>query len=55
VTVGGRRLVFHEGHQTDHQFLEQKSQLIPGQADLEEPLERVQEALGETVKTVMAR
>ena len=54
-TLGGRKLRFHESHQADQQFIEQKSQLVPNQADLEEPLERVHEALSETVKTVMAR
>ena len=54
-TLGGRRLLFHNSHAADQHFIEQKSKLIPGQADLEEPLERVHEALSETVKTVMAR
>ena len=53
--LGGRRLQFHQGHQDDRTFVSQQLHLIPGQADLEEPLERVQEALNETVKTVMAR
>lgn len=53
--LGGRRLVFHERHPGDAQFVSRKSHLVPGQADLEEPLERVREALNETIRTVMAR
>ena len=53
--LGGRQLRFHEAHQDDGDFVSQQLHLIPGQADLEEPLERVQEALNETVRTVMAR
>lgn len=53
--LGGRRLRFHDAHQDDGRFVNKQIHLIPGQADLEEPLERVQEALNETVKTVMAR
>lgn len=53
--LGGRRLRFHESHQEDSKFVSNQTHLIPGQADLEEPLERVNEALNETIKTVMAR
>lgn len=51
----GRRLRFHDAHDTDSDFISKQLHLIPGQADLEEPLERVGEALNETVRTVMAR
>lgn len=53
--LGGRQLRFHQTHQDDSKFVSKQSHLIPSQADLEEPLERVQEALNETIKTVMAR
>ncbi len=53
--LGGRQLRFHQTHQDDCKFVSKQSHLLPGQADLEEPLERVQEALNETIKTVMAR
>ena len=53
--LGGRKLRFHDGHEDDSSFVSKRLDLIPGQADLEEPLERVAEALNETVKTVMAR
>lgn len=55
VDLEGRKLRFHEAHQIDSDFVSKQIHLIPGRADLEEPLERVQEALNETVKTVMAR
>ena len=53
--LGGRRLRFHESHLADSDFVSKQIHMIPGQADLEEPLERVQEALNETVRTVMTR
>lgn len=53
--LGGRQLRFHQSHQDDSKFVGKQSHLIPNQADLEEPLERVQEALNETIRTVMAR
>lgn len=53
--LGGRRLRFHDSHQDDSQFVQQQIDRLPDQADLEEPLQRVNEALNETVRTVMAR
>jgi len=53
--IGGRQLRFHSEHSGDSQFVESRAHLVPDQADLEEPLGRVQEALSETVKTVLAR
>lgn len=53
--VGGRQLHFHDAHSNDAEFVESKAHLVPGQADLEEPLDRVHEALAETVKTVLSR
>lgn len=53
--LGGRRLRFHDRHQDDTSFVSKRLNLIPDQADLEEPLERVHEALNETIKTVMGR
>ena len=52
---GGRTLRFHDSHEDDGGFVRERLHLIPGQADLEEPLERVQEALNETIRTVMSR
>lgn len=53
--LGGRILRFHDSHQQDFDFVADKLDQLPGQADLEEPLERVNEALNETVRTVMTR
>jgi len=53
--IGGSILRFHEGHQLDAESLNKQKHLIPDAADLAEPLERVREALAETVKTVFAR
>lgn len=53
--LGGRKLRFHEAHRSDSEFITEQSKLIPNQADLEEPLERVHDALNETVRTVMSR
>lgn len=54
-SIGGRQLHFHEAHSTDADFVDSRAHLVPGQADLLEPLDRVHEALTETVKTVLAR
>ena len=54
-TMGGRCLHFHSDHATDADLLESRIHLVPDQADLEEPMERVREALTETVKTVLTR
>lgn len=53
--IGGRQLHFHDGHTDDAAFVESRAHLVPGQADLLEPLDRVHEALTETVKTVLTR
>ncbi len=53
--LGGRHLQFHNSHLNDSRFVKSQLHLIPGQADLEEPLERVHEALNETIKTVLTR
>jgi len=54
-SIGGRQLRFHDEHADDSAFVESRAHLVPDQADLEEPLGRVREALSETVKTVLAR
>lgn len=55
IKLGGSTLRFHDGHVTDADSLAKQKHLIPDSADLEEPLERVREALAETVRTVFAR
>lgn len=52
---GTQNLRFHDAHPRDADLLSKQKHLIPDQADLQEPLERVREALAETVKTVFAR
>jgi len=54
-TIGGRQLRFHTEYSVDSEFVQGRVHLVPGQADLEEPLDRVHEALAETVKTVLTR
>ena len=53
--IGGSILRFHESHGIDADILSKQTHLLPDSADLAEPLERVREALAETVKTVFAR
>ncbi len=53
--IGGSLLRFHGAHKLDAESLTKQKHLIPDSANLAEPLERVREALAETVKTVFAR
>lgn len=53
--LGGSILRFHGNHEHDADLLSKQKHLIPNSANLAEPLERVREALAETVKTVFAR
>ncbi|MCH2210407.1 MAG: hypothetical protein MK110_03835 [Fuerstiella sp.] len=53
--MGGRCLHFHSDHTADADLLEGRIHLVPDQADLEEPMERVHAALSETVKSVLTR
>lgn len=55
IRVGGSVLRFHDAHAIDAETLSKQRHLIPDSADLAEPLERVREALAETVRTVFAR
>lgn len=55
VRVGNSLLRFHSGHHADAQSVKSRQHLIPDSADLKEPLERVREALAETVRTVFSR
>lgn len=55
IKLGSNILRFHVSHQVDAESLSKQKHLIPDAADLAEPLERVREALSETVKTVFAR
>jgi len=55
ISLGSRKLYFHEGHSEDLSTITDHRHLIPDSADLTEPLDRVREALSETVKTVLTR
>lgn len=50
ITLGRQMLRFHSAHPGDRRVLETSSRLIPEDADLREPFERVREALLETVR-----
>lgn len=49
ITLGQQSLRFHEGHSTDRDLIEKKCHLIPRDANLSEPFERVRNALNEAV------
>lgn len=53
--LGNSQLRFHRSHAADVGELSSRRHLIPESANLQEPLERVREALAETVRTVFAR
>lgn len=53
--VGSNVLRFHESHPVDAETIGRQKHLLPESADLSEPLERVREALTETVRTVFSR
>jgi hypothetical protein len=48
----GRQIVrFHSAHEADRGALSRNAESIPGDADLQEPFERVREALHETLRS----
>lgn len=48
LSLGRQRLCFHSAHEADRQNVERRAHLIPRDADLGEPFQRVREALHET-------
>jgi|SRR5579872_160572 len=48
--LGRQRVWFHPAHEADHMAMSLESQKISGDADLQEPFERVREALKESLK-----
>lgn len=48
--IGGRRLRFHDEYAADCETVRPHLPLIPREADLQEPFERVREALQETIR-----
>ncbi len=53
--LGNETITFHHSHNEDRSEIEKFAKLIPGDADLREPFERVREALIETIRLSMAR
>lgn len=50
VLLGRQMLRFHSAHPGDRGVVENSAKMVPGDADLREPFERVREALQETVR-----
>ena len=55
ITVAKQRLRFHPSHGQDLPRIESKAKLIPAEADLAEPFERVREALKEATQSTVPR
>ena len=53
--LGNEVVVFHSTHDEDRTEIEKFAKLVPIDADLREPFERVREALAETVRLSAAR
>ncbi len=53
--LGNETVVFDSHHNEDRTELEKFAKLVPADADLREPFERVREALVETIRLSMAR
>jgi hypothetical protein len=49
--LGRQRIRFHSAHKEDQDLIEPKAHLVPRDADLREPFDRVREALKETTTT----
>lgn len=55
MALGKQRLVFHEAHADDRELIQRQAGQVPTSADLQEPFDRIREALTETIKTQVAR
>jgi hypothetical protein len=53
--LGNETIVFNSSHDEDRSEIEKYAKLVPGDADLREPFERIREALAETIRLSMAR
>ena len=53
--LGNEMLCLHKSHDQDRNEVEKFSKLVPADADLREPFERIREALVETIRLSMAR
>jgi hypothetical protein len=54
LTLGRQRLRVHHAHDTDRQAILERSHLLPERADLEEPFQRVRDALQEVLSPGVA-
>lgn len=55
LTLGHESVGVHKLHDGDRHEVEKLAKLVPADADLREPFERIREALAETVRLSMAR
>jgi len=55
IPFGGEEIEFHHSHGEDRNEIEKLAKLVPIDADLREPFERIREALVETIRLSMAR
>ena len=53
--LGNETVVFHSAHNEDRTEIEKFAKLVPPDADLREPFERIREALVETIRLTLAR
>lgn len=53
--LGSELVRFHKSHEEDRAEIEKFAKVVPGDAELREPFERVREALAETIRLSMAR
>ncbi len=53
--LGQQWLVFHSEHEEDRSTVQKRQSQVPDSADLQEPFERIREALSETLKVPAAR
>lgn len=53
--LGNESILLNPSYESDRTELEKYVKLVPGDADLREPFERIREALTETIRLAMAR
>ena len=53
--LGNETIAFNPSHNEDRSEIEKFAKLVPGDADLREPFERIREALVETIRLSMSR
>lgn len=55
ISLAGEEVEFHHAHGEDRNEIEKLAKLVPVDADLREPFERIREALVETIRLSVAR